>query len=83
MHGHFDVQDLILDSVAEDAKGSSGIHAGIGVVVPAYRILETLNHPDLVKDRVEALERFSKRGAVPDSEEDPAKAPAEADDPQL
>lgn len=52
IHGHFDVKNLNEDVVTDDVLGGKiGIHSGIGVVVPAIKILETLNHPDFLKLR--------------------------------
>lgn len=50
MHGHFDLPNQSDEMVA--TTGIEGaINSGIGIVVPAYRILETLNHPTLVERR--------------------------------
>jgi len=51
MHGHFDVENLTEDVVVEDANGPSGIHTGIGVVIPVEKIIETLNQAGLVEQR--------------------------------
>ncbi|MEP0324621.1 hypothetical protein [Bauldia litoralis] len=52
MHGHFDVRNLNEDVVTEDDMASpSGIHTGMGVVIPVHKIVETINHPDLAKSR--------------------------------
>ena len=61
MHGHFDIPNLKEDSVVEDDEGGS-INTGVGVVVPAHKILETINHPDL-KARREALDARAERDA--------------------
>lgn len=50
VHGHFDVQNLAEDIVVDDLEGS-GINTGIGVVVPASKILETLYQDDLIQIR--------------------------------
>jgi hypothetical protein len=49
MHGHFDVKNLNEDVITED--GSASVHTGMGVVVPTKKIIETLEHPDLIKAR--------------------------------
>ena len=56
MHGHFDVEDLNLDVALDDAQNaSSGIHSGIGVVIPVDKIIDTVMQPKLVTARLEAL----------------------------
>jgi hypothetical protein len=47
MHGHFDVRSLNEDVVTDDDASDSGIHTGIGVVIPVHKIIETVEHPDL------------------------------------
>ena len=63
MHGHFDVQDINEDVVA-DAETGRGINTGMGVVVPAYRIVETLMQPDAKAERAEMIRRLRKRDAA-------------------
>lgn len=55
MQGHFDIPTLNEDSVVEDDNEGGSINTGVGVVVPAHKILETINHPDLYARR-EALD---------------------------
>jgi hypothetical protein len=71
MHGHFDVEDLNLDVVLDDARdASSGIHSGIGVVIPVEKIIETVMQSKLIEARTkivheskESIEGTSKRKA--------------------
>jgi hypothetical protein len=63
MQGHFDVPNLREDSVVEDDDADGNINTGVGVVVPAHKILETLNHPDLKAER-DALEARTERDAA-------------------
>lgn len=52
MHGHFDLEDLNLDVVLEDARdASSGIHSGIGIVIPVEKIIDTIMQPKLIDVR--------------------------------
>jgi len=52
MHGHFDIEDLNADVVLEDEKdATSGIHSGIGVVVPVEKIIETIVQKELLDVR--------------------------------
>jgi hypothetical protein len=68
MVGHFDVKNLNEDVVVEDESGTTatGIHTGIGVVVPASKIIETIEHPDLVQRRKKrAVEIREQAGGIP------------------
>lgn len=52
MHGHFDIENLNADVVSEDLNGvTTGIHTGIGVVIPVERIIETIMQPKLKEKR--------------------------------
>lgn len=48
MHGHWDINEREMNSVAHAYAGSRGVNMGISVVVPVEKIMETLDHPDLV-----------------------------------
>lgn len=68
MHGHFDVTNLNEDVVTEDgATSPGGIHTGMGVVVPVSKIVETINHPDLVKARNAIISEQRAEAASPDT----------------
>jgi hypothetical protein len=58
VHGHWDVSRGQLSKMmgVEDDE----VNSGIAVVVPAKKIAETLNHPELVAMRAEIEDRFSK-----------------------
>jgi hypothetical protein len=76
MHGHFDVRNLNEDVVRERDAPERSVHTGIGVVVPVEKIVETINHPDLVAMRREIIEQTSKSagtpaGAVPEPQNSP------------
>jgi hypothetical protein len=87
VHGHFDVSSLDEDMVTEDSPGSSaGINTGIGIVIPADKIKQTLFQPDLKEERKAMVEKAKDtHGATPDldlsdaSEQEPH---AKADNPQ-
>jgi hypothetical protein len=69
IHGHFDTPNPIEDMVVEDDEDSRvtvGINTGMGVVIPAKWILETLYQDDLVKDRERALGKHKSDAATPD-----------------
>jgi hypothetical protein len=59
MHGYYGVNDM-----SETASGSLGsgdeiLNAGIAIVVPADKVRETLDHPDLIKHRTDHLTVFA------------------------
>ena len=63
MHGHFDVENLNLDVVLDDARdASSGIHSGIGVVIPVEKIIDTVMQAKLVEARMKALQESEIAG---------------------
>jgi hypothetical protein len=71
VHGHFDIKNLTEDSVVEDADIGSDtrINAGIGIVIPAHKIIETLYQPDLITERQQIEAAFDRDvAATPDAE---------------
>jgi len=67
MHGHWDVAVPDVDSMVEDALTRQNVNMGIGIVVPAVKILEVLDHPDLVEARrVETATELRQLNATPD-----------------
>lgn len=47
MHGHWDVSEVDVDeSTTEDASVHRNVNMGIGIVVPAWRILEVLDYAE-------------------------------------
>jgi Trypsin-like peptidase domain len=64
MHGHFDVKDLNSDVVTDEDGTTTGIHSGIGVVVPASKITETLMQDDLKKLRADLAARQNQQSTV-------------------
>lgn len=66
VHGHFDVPNLNEDVVTDDDVPRQGIHTGMGVVVPVEKIVETIQHPDLVAMRKKIVEDFRNAGVTPD-----------------
>ncbi|WP_375787760.1 hypothetical protein ACE10Z_09935 [Bradyrhizobium sp. Pha-3] len=51
VHGHFDVKNLNEDVVTEEDRLRDGVHTGIAIVIPVEKIVETINHPDLIELR--------------------------------
>lgn len=72
MHGHWQIPVGAISDVATDAAkdgAMSGaqheaVNMGIGIVVPAKRILETLYHPDLIAARAR-MDREAERENLP------------------
>ena len=63
VHGHFDVKNLNEDVVTDDeAETTTGIHTGIGIVVPVHKIVETIEHPDLTEMRKANAARMRQEG---------------------
>ena len=82
MHGHFDVPNLNEDVVADEDEPSRGIHTGIGVVIPMQKILETIEHPELVAMRKKIVADLRKQnGAKADviSDDEGGAAPPASD----
>jgi hypothetical protein len=62
IHGHFDIEDLNSDVALEDqSDATSGINAGIGVVIPVEKIIETIMQPELIEIRQKAVEEHQKK----------------------
>ena len=61
MYGHWDIRESELNSaqISHDAK--RGVNLGIGIVVPANKILETINRPELRDMRNRMDEAVNKR----------------------
>lgn len=66
VHGHFDVSDLKNDTVVEDdGERKTSINTGVGVVIPIEKIIETIEHPDLVELRAAAMAEHDKNNPSP------------------
>lgn len=63
VHGHFDVKNLNEDVVTEDDRLRDGVHTGIAIVIPVEKIVETINHPDLIELRKKAVENLRSAGS--------------------
>jgi hypothetical protein len=80
MHGHFDVKDLNSDVVTDEDGSTAGIHSGIGVVVPAPKIAETLMQDDLKKQREALIALQNQQSSVdPDFVDDGKGGPPATD----
>jgi hypothetical protein len=78
MHGHWDIKESEINKpeIIHDEK--RGVNLGIGIVVPARKIIETLNQKELAEMREHQDEVKVKRG-VPKM--DSARKPNEAESP--
>jgi hypothetical protein len=62
VHGHFDVDDIHVDTVSEDGGTNGAINTGIAIVVPVEKVLETIDEPDWVAERKkEILQQLGSR----------------------
>lgn len=72
MHGHWDVGAADIDAVALDNVQAGSINTGIGIVVPAQKILEVISQPKLETMRQEIEDKRSDEiSATPDSLSEP------------
>lgn len=64
MHGHWDIRESELNKpfITHDRK--HGVNLGIGIVVPAFKIFETLYQEELIKMRKE-LDEARIRASIP------------------
>jgi hypothetical protein len=77
MHGHWDLPNLTDDAVVDEYEGrQQGVNVGIGVVIPAAKIAETLYQPDLVEMRMALQKKAREGGATPDFAPDENAPPA-------
>ena len=51
MQGHWDIKESEKNAAEMTHDRRRGVNLGIGIVVPAAKIMETLNQPDLVRSR--------------------------------
>lgn len=59
-HGHWEIEEKDINAISmrPPSREELGINLGIALVVPASKILETLNHPRLIEDREIARQRL-------------------------
>ena len=60
--GFWDIRELEMNKPYFTHDRQHGVNYGVAIVVPAYKIAETLNHPELVKLRQEAEDRVIRSG---------------------
>jgi len=64
MHGHWEIRESDLNKVFITHVGQHGVNLGIGIVVPAYKILDIINRPELQQMRQEVTDKLT-RSSVP------------------
>jgi hypothetical protein len=62
MHGHWDIKESELNKPTIIQDRQRGVNLGVGIVVPAIKIYETLCAPALVESRKEQETKFIKQG---------------------
>jgi hypothetical protein len=73
MHGHWNVDACDIDMIVVDSADAEYINAGIGVVVPAQKILEVIEHPALEAIRKGTESNLGKQGEETASRESPKR----------
>ena len=58
VHGHWDIRESEMNKPAAYHDSVRGVNMGIAVVVPAFKVLETINCPYLVEFRRQATEKW-------------------------
>jgi hypothetical protein len=58
MHGHWDIKESEINKYGCIHDSQRGVNVGIGIVIPAYSILELLNDPELATMRQRGDTRF-------------------------
>lgn len=61
MHGHWDIKESEMNKVFISHDRKHGVNLGIGIVVPAYKILETINRTELKQMRKDEENKLASR----------------------
>ena len=61
MHGHFDLDRKDDEDLTQDAFAQERVNMGIAIVVPAYKILEVINQPEIVSMREKIIKEQQQR----------------------
>jgi hypothetical protein len=62
IHGHWSVRETDINQYPVTQDSKRGVNYGIAIVVPAFKLIETLNRPDLLDARMKSDEKLKKRG---------------------
>jgi len=60
MHGHYDGGESQFDDLSQDTTAMGRINMGIGIVVPATKLLEIIDQPKFVNSRQEMLKIYKE-----------------------
>jgi hypothetical protein len=60
MHGHWDIPPQMKNDFKINPELFGRVNMGIAIVVPAKKILEVLNHPQLVTQRENTEKKMAK-----------------------
>lgn len=64
MHGHWEIDPNAINQV--NIKGvDEGVNLGIAIVVPTYKIVEVLNHPEIMAMRKQKQDDWKKEQGLP------------------
>jgi len=75
VHGHYEIEQDVAFIGDILGSGKVPLNAGVAVVVPAQKIIDTLMQAELVEERDKILEELRKRGAIPRADPAPTEAP--------
>jgi hypothetical protein len=75
VRGHWDVEETHINSHRIVERGT-GVNMGIGMVVPAHKVLETISHPELVA-QMEKVEEEARNQSLPKDDSAAATTPHE------
>jgi hypothetical protein len=68
IHGHFNVRVPDSDMAEEDYSVQPKVHTGLGIVIPAAKVMEVIDQPIFIERRAERLrEHHRSYSGVPDS----------------
>lgn len=60
IHGHWDVDESMIDSILEDSFNRTSVNMGIAIVIPAIKIMEVVNQPIFSKYRNQAEQELKE-----------------------
>jgi Trypsin-like peptidase domain len=62
VHGHWDVRESDINRYPIEHDRKRGVNYGIAIVVPAFKLIETLKRPELEERRMKHDEMLKKKG---------------------
>jgi hypothetical protein len=68
IHGHYDIPLPKTDALVNDSLEDETINMGIAIVIPANKIIETINQPEILAVKEKELQEYlSRHSPTPDS----------------